>query len=171
MKARPLDRLFRGLRVGESPTRSPRKIARVSELYNGSSGSKRASLGQIKYFGGRLVAGAPINVYLIFYGAWAGSESGPTILSNFIRSLSDTSVPKPSVANWWNISTGYYMKDRRGNKKYVSAQVRVAVSDGTPGLPGGRHLHDGHGELQVEALHWQKNPPVHSDLHLILGPT
>ena len=93
------------------------------------------------------MAGAPINVYLIFYGAWAGS--GPTIVSNFIRSLSDVTVPKPSVANWWNISTGYYMTDQSGNSKYVSAQVRVP--NGTRGWPGGRHNHDDD-ELEAEEL-------------------
>lgn len=79
----------------------------------------------IKYHGGPILAGATLNVYLIFYGSWTGNK-GEAVLQNFVNSLSASDAASsgksvPSAKEWWAISTAYTQKDG----STVSAQVKV----------------------------------------------
>ena len=92
------------------------------------SDKKKEEQSPIKYGGGKLLSD-PLNVYLIFYGKWGKKSDGADIIINFIKSLSDTSVPAPSVARWWNISTAYFMEGPKGEKEFVSPKVRFQKQD------------------------------------------
>ena len=106
---------------------SPGKRLRgLGELFNereSESDKAEEELAPIKYGGGKLLTD-PLKIYLIFYGKWGKKSDGADIIINFIKSMSDTTVPAPSVAKWWNISTAYYMTGPKGEKEYVSPKVR-----------------------------------------------
>lgn len=71
----------------------------------------------MKYHNGLLLTASVINVHVIFYGAWSGTQK--SILTDFIKSFGASSVGKPSVAGWWSITKNF--KDSK--KASVSQQV------------------------------------------------
>jgi len=74
---------------------------------------------QIQYHGGPILGeGGTINIYLIFYGNWAG-DSGTTILSNLIRGLSGSP--------YFNINTTY--NDSSGARVANSLQLAATTFD------------------------------------------
>lgn len=64
-----------------------------SENYEGSS-----DFVNVEYHMGPVLA-APINLYIIWYGRW--NPSHQATIRDFLYSLSSSSEPYPSVADWW----------------------------------------------------------------------
>ncbi|CAI5462416.1 unnamed protein product [Closterium sp. Yama58-4] len=85
----------------------------------------------IEYNGGRVLSGATLNVYIIYYGTWP-AKAGPKIIENFISSLSLGSANKqgaagdPKVSYWWATNTKYYSEAEDGTQAFVSTEVKVA---------------------------------------------
>ncbi|CAI5462415.1 unnamed protein product [Closterium sp. Yama58-4] len=81
----------------------------------------------IKYHGGRVLSGATLNVYIIYYGTWP-AKAGQNIIENFISSMSLGSANKqgaagdPKVSYWWATNTKYYSEAENETKSFVSTK-------------------------------------------------
>ncbi|XP_068645751.1 protein EXORDIUM-like 5 [Aristolochia californica] len=65
-----------------------------SKRFEGSS-----DLVNLRYHMGPVLS-SPIKIHLIWYGRWAVAEQ--RLIRDFLLSISDATVPSPSVAQWWS---------------------------------------------------------------------
>ncbi|KAL5560942.1 hypothetical protein UlMin_030689 [Ulmus minor] len=90
-------------------------------------GTSPAQFSQVRYHGGPLLAKpSPINVYLIWYGAFTRKERS-TITDFFVSfnssnsSTTDSKRGQPTVSKWWKTIQSY--KDKSGHP--ISGSVRL----------------------------------------------
>ncbi|CAI7733542.1 unnamed protein product [Closterium sp. NIES-54] len=97
----------------------------------GGAASDGSSATPIQYWGGPVLSGNTLNVYLIYYGFWP-KGSAQTVIENFIRSLSlggadaQGEAADPKVSNWWATSSKYYSQASDGSAPTVSTEVKLA---------------------------------------------
>lgn len=99
-----------------------------SKRYEGSS-----DLIHLRYHMGPVLS-SPIKLYLIWYGRWAISQQ--STIRDFLLSISDTTVPSPSVSEWWSTVSLY--ADQTGAN--VSRSISIAGESFNPSLSRGAAL-------------------------------
>ncbi|XVF87097.1 hypothetical protein PTKIN_Ptkin18bG0092600 [Pterospermum kingtungense] len=85
-----------------------------AENYEGSS-----DLVKLEYHMGPVLA-SPINLYIIWYGHW--NPTHQATIKDFLYSLSSSSAPHPSVADWWRTVRLY--TDQTGSNITVTSHPR-----------------------------------------------
>ncbi|KAJ0098242.1 hypothetical protein Patl1_27193 [Pistacia atlantica] len=76
-----------------------KRLFNQAKNYEGSS-----DLVNLEYHMGPVLA-SPVNLYIIWYGHWKPTQQA--IIRDFIHSISSSSVPYPSVADWWKTARLY----------------------------------------------------------------
>ncbi|CAI7887808.1 unnamed protein product [Closterium sp. NIES-53] len=90
----------------------------------------KSSTTPIQYWGGPVLNGETLNIYVIYYGFWPAGV-GQNLIENFIRSLSlggadaQGQAGDQTVSNWWATSTKYY-SESTGSTTTVSSEVNLA---------------------------------------------
>ncbi|KAK1262239.1 hypothetical protein QJS04_geneDACA018984 [Acorus gramineus] len=93
----------------------------VSDRYEGSS-----DLVHLRYHMGPVLS-SPINLYLIWYGHWPAPAR--SLLRDFLLSLSDPSVPSPSVHQWWSTASLYTDQTGSNITRSISIAAESLASD------------------------------------------
>ncbi|CAI5928423.1 unnamed protein product [Closterium sp. NIES-65] len=97
---------------------------------HGGAVSDESSVTPIQYWGGPVLSGNTLNVYLIYYDFWP-KQSAQTVIENFIRSLSvggavaQGEAADPKVSNWWAINSKYYSQASDGSAPTVSTESKI----------------------------------------------
>lgn len=108
-----------------------------------------SNLVDMKYHNGPLLT-SPINLYCIWYGKW--DPTAQSIIRDFLRSLSSSSLPSPSVADWWSTVTDY--PDQSNN--HVTSNLILADEHFDSSYSQGNQLTRSSMELIIKSI----SPPL-----------